>query len=380
MAYICLNTIKQGRGTVCTRKMVKRKRKVKTQLKRITKKKKKNRVNKTKQILCKLRRKKTGGSLQLKHVLKMLSQELGCDPTEVHKNLLNGEGDLLTHAYTLFPETTVIPPLIKDLQLHYNKTKTDPFLQINNAISNTELLRKIFDTFCALIQGLPIYAQSSVFLKLCRGERQPILYMKEFIGTRDTYTGLRNTIEQLQEKYKRICEKIPPQVTTHFNQADHENQLKNYYFNTLHQVLWLNTLSPQKAQLFYEQLLAYQHDASLGNTTLLQEMLDDTPVRVPQKLYRVQKNISFGEIYQSYPYLSTSISPFFYIKSRLDEQLLIIQIENNNIVPCLMMPCTDESKIVELEALIKPFSVENLVSYENLWFTCKHCPLASTMD
>ena len=307
----------------------------------------------------------------------MLSHELGCDLTEVHTILSDGNGDLLTHAYTHFPETAILPPLIKDLQLHYNKTET--FLQINNAISNTKLLRNIFDTFCALIQGLPIYAQSIVFLKLCRGERQTLPYMEEFIGTRDTYTGLRDTIEQRQEKYKKICEEIPRQVVTHFNQADHENQLKNYYFNTLHQVLWLNTLPPQKAKLFYDQLVLYQQDKSKGNTKLLQQMLNDTPVRVPKKLYRVQKNISSDNIYQSYPYLSTSVSPFFYIKSRLDEQLLIIQIENNSIVPCLMMPCTDETKIVELEALIQPFLVTNLKSYENVMYTCKHRPLASTM-
>lgn len=356
-----------------------KKAKGKTQLKRITKKKKKkkNRVNTTKQILCKLRRKKTGGSLQLKHVLEMLSQELGCDLTEVHKNLSDGKGDLLTHAYTQFDDTVVIPPLIKDLQLHYNKP--DILLQINGAIHNTTKLRLIFDTFCALIQGLPIYAQSTVFLKFYMGERQSFPYMNEFIGTRDTYTGLRETIEAVQEKYERVCKEIPPQVVTHFNQEDLENQLKNYYFNTLHQVLWLNTLPPQDAKLFYDQLLKYQQDKNFGDKTLLQQMLDGTPVRVPKKLYRVQKNISSDDIYRLYPYLSTSFCPFFYITSTLKEQLLIIQIENNSIVPCLMMPCTDETKIVELEALIKPFSVQNLQSYEGVMYTCNHCLLASTM-
>lgn len=373
MAYICLNTIKQGRGHCLYKKNGEKKAKGKTQLKRITKKKKKNRVNTTKQILCKLRRKKTGGSLQLTQVLKMLSHDLGCNPTEVHKYLSNGKGDLLTHAYKEFHDT-VIPPLIKDLQLHYNETD----LQINDAIRNTNRLRKIFDTFCALIQGLPIYAQSIVFLKLCMGERQSFPYMNEFIGTRDTYTGLRKTIEAVQEKYKRIREEIPCQMVTHFNQEDVENQLKNYYFNTLHQVLWLNTLPAPNVALFYKALVKYQQDKTLGNT-LLQQMLDDTPVRVPKKLYRVQKNISSDDIYKLYPYLSTSFSPFFYIKSGLNEQLLIIQIENNNIVPCLMMPCEDETKIVELEALIKPFSVQNLKSYKGGMYTCNHGLLASTM-
>ena len=91
-----------------------------------------------------------------------------------------------------------------------------------------------------------------------------------------------------------------------------------------------------------------------------------TPVRVHKTLYRIQYDSRTrdgpiqGTTYKNYPYISTSMTPFLYFdkSDTLTNKLLIIKINDDSQVSCLMMPRTDIAKYLEFDASIRKLAFD----------------------